>query len=102
MLPQTFYAALAILPLALAAPTLEKRCAGPAINQASLNLIESYEGYSSTPYSDPSGFPTIGYGHLCSNSACSDVPYPIPLSDADGQKLLQSDLAVSPETNTIS
>jgi lysozyme len=95
MLYQPVYTALAFLPLALAAPALEKRCNGPGVNQATLNLIESYEGYSSTPYSDPSGYPTIGYGHLCSDSSCSDVPYSVPLSDADGQKLLQSDLAVS-------
>lgn len=43
---------------------------------------------------DPSGYPTVGYGHLCDDSSCSDVPYPIPLSEADGRSLLQSDMAV--------
>ncbi|KAF1991127.1 glycoside hydrolase family 24 protein [Aulographum hederae CBS 113979] len=91
----TLYAALALLPAVLAAPALEKRCTGPGVNQATLSLIESFEGYSATPYSDPSGYPTIGYGHLCSTSSCSEIPYAIPLSDADGQRLLQSDLAVA-------
>lgn len=45
--------------------------------------------------SDPTGNPTIGYGHLCSDSACSEVPYPIPLSDTDGDELLRDDLSVS-------
>jgi len=76
-----------------AAPT--KRCTGPNVNQATLDLVESSEGFYASPYSDPTGNPTIGYGHLCSDSTCSDVPYSIPLSTADGQKLLQSDLAVA-------
>ena len=44
---------------------------------------------------DPTGNPTVGYGHLCKQPGCSEVPYPIPLSEEDGKKLLASDLAVS-------
>lgn len=44
---------------------------------------------------DPAGLATVGYGHLCDDSSCSDVPYPIPLSKADGRKLLRSDMSVS-------
>ncbi|KAH8157410.1 hypothetical protein CIB48_g10839 [Xylaria polymorpha] len=42
---------------------------------------------------DPTGNPTVGYGHLCQQSGCSKVPYPIPLSeaDADAKKLLADD-----------
>lgn len=43
---------------------------------------------------DPDGHPTIGYGHLCSTPSCSEIPYSIPLSESDGAKLLQDDLAV--------
>ena len=43
---------------------------------------------------DPTGNPTVGYGHLCADSSCSDVPYAIPLSEADGESLLRSDMAV--------
>jgi hypothetical protein len=46
---------------------------------------------------DPIGLPTIGYGHLCADKYCSDVPYPKPLSLANGQKLLQSDITVRPK-----
>ena len=34
------------------------------INQAGLDIIKRYEGYSATPYICPAGYPTIGYGHL--------------------------------------
>lgn len=44
---------------------------------------------------DPDGNPTIGYGHECQTATCSEIPYAIPLSYADGQLLLQSDLTVS-------
>lgn len=43
---------------------------------------------------DATGNPTVGYGHLCKQSGCSEIPYPIPLSEADGQKLLQDDIKV--------
>jgi lysozyme len=42
---------------------------------------------------DPTGNPTVGYGHLCQKSGCSEVPYSIPLSKANGKKLLASDMA---------
>ncbi|KAG9234950.1 lysozyme-like domain-containing protein [Amylocarpus encephaloides] len=44
---------------------------------------------------DPDGHPTIGYGHLCSSASCAEIPYSIPLSRADGDRLIQSDLAVA-------
>ena len=36
----------------------------------------------------PPATPSVGYGHLCSNSRCPDVKYSIPLYKADGKKLL--------------
>jgi hypothetical protein len=47
---------------------------------------------------DPVGLPTVGYGHLCANAQCTDVPYPIPLSLANGERLLRDDLRVREET----
>ena len=76
-------------------------CTIPAANTASVNLIKSYEGWEPNIYTDPSGNPTVGYGHLCSNSKCTDVPYHIPLSTADGLKLLASDLKVSKSRGDI-
>lgn len=43
---------------------------------------------------DPAGLPTVGFGHLCDDPECSEVPYPIPLSEADGEQLLRDDVAV--------
>ena len=33
------------------------------ISQEGLNLIKRFEGFSSTRYICPAGYPTIGYGH---------------------------------------
>jgi len=41
---------------------------------------------------DPTGNPTVGYGHLCQKSKCSEIKYDIPLSKADGKKLLADDM----------
>lgn len=48
---------------------------------------------------DATGHPTVGYGHLCSDKKCSDVSYPIPLSKADGKKLLAKDMRVRHQTS---
>ena len=34
------------------------------INEAGLNLLKRFEGFSSTIYICPAGYPTIGYVHL--------------------------------------
>jgi GH24 family phage-related lysozyme (muramidase) len=65
-------------------------------------MIDSPSSYRSAKYAylfhasdtDATGHPTVGYGHLCSNSKCSDVKYKIPLSQADGKKLLADDMKV--------
>ena len=44
---------------------------------------------------DPVGLPTVGYGHKCQQSGCSEVPYPFPLNEDTGTKLLQDDVKVS-------
>ncbi|KAF9885021.1 hypothetical protein FE257_000844 [Aspergillus nanangensis] len=75
-------------------PTLTAAaCVGPAVNTATLDLIKGFEGFRADPYDDGFGNPTIGYGHLCSDSSCSDVGYPIPLSDESGTQLLADDLS---------
>ncbi|KAF5012846.1 hypothetical protein FDECE_1136 [Fusarium decemcellulare] len=68
-------------------------CGAPKSNQAAVNLIASFEGFRARPYKDPTGNPTVGYGHLCKNSKCTDVKYSIPLSQANGKKLLADDMA---------
>ncbi len=34
------------------------------INQAGLDIIKQFEGFSATPYLCPAGYPTIGYGSI--------------------------------------
>ncbi|KAK4107211.1 glycoside hydrolase family 24 protein [Canariomyces notabilis] len=67
-------------------------CSPPKSNQATVDLIAEFEGFRANVYTDATGHPTVGYGHLCSNSKCSDVKYPIPLSSANGKKLLADDM----------
>ncbi|KAL6850985.1 hypothetical protein ACO1O0_008111 [Amphichorda felina] len=70
-------------------------CIGPNANAATVSLVAEFEGFSPDIYNDPSGYPTVGYGHLCVETNCAEVPYSIPLSEADGRKLLASDMAVA-------
>ncbi|KAK2603596.1 hypothetical protein QQS21_004177 [Conoideocrella luteorostrata] len=70
-------------------------CSGPPVNQATVDLVANFEGFRANEYIDPTGNPTIGYGHLCRSRGCPDVPYPKPLSVANGKKLLASDLRVA-------
>ena len=88
-------------------------CVGPDVNQATLDLVKEFEGWypdictwsyrrvyeeytklTIVQDDDPVGLPTVGYGHLCSDASCSEVKYSIPLSKADGEKLLADDLTV--------
>ncbi|KAK0668762.1 lysozyme-like domain-containing protein [Cercophora samala] len=68
-------------------------CTAPKSNQATVDLIAEFEGFEPNVYIDPTGNPTVGYGHLCQRAGCAEVPYPIPLSQADGKRLLASDMA---------
>jgi lysozyme len=69
-------------------------CGTPNINQATINLVKEFEGYEPYPYLDPSGYETVGYGHLCQQSGCTEVPYSFPLSESEAAALLQSDMRV--------
>ncbi|KAK4102521.1 glycoside hydrolase family 24 protein [Parathielavia hyrcaniae] len=68
-------------------------CVAPKSNQATVDLIAEFEGFEPNVYTDAAGYPTIGYGHLCNDATCSDVKYSIPLSQADGMRLLADDMA---------
>lgn len=70
-------------------------CTGPPTNENGLNLIKSFESFQPSEYDDGFGNPTIGYGHECADTSCSDVPFPQPLTEDTAQQLLASDLVVS-------
>ena len=57
------------------------------ITQEGLNLIKQYEGFSSTIYICPAGYPTIGYGHLV--RAGEDFT---TLSEKAAEQLLRQDV----------
>lgn len=50
---------------------------------------------------DATGNPTVGYGHLCANSRCTDISYSILLSLENGKKLLATDMIVSQTTDEM-
>jgi GH24 family phage-related lysozyme (muramidase) len=83
------------LPSAFASPIEARQCVGPNVNAATVALIKEFEGFVPKPAPDPIGLPTVGYGHLCQTSGCSEVPYSFPLTEATATQLLMSDLKVN-------
>ncbi|KAL2167249.1 hypothetical protein VTG60DRAFT_1477 [Thermothelomyces hinnuleus] len=67
-------------------------CAAPKSNAATVDLIAKSEGFRSKIYTDATGHATVGYGHMCTKAKCAEVKYKIPLSTADGKKLLAEDM----------
>jgi lysozyme len=58
------------------------------------NLIMSFEGWEPVPYDDPSGYCTVGYGHLIEKKECSLINlarFSKALTKTDGAKLLDED-----------
>lgn len=58
------------------------------------NLIMAFEGWEPSPYDDPSGYCTVGYGHLLQKSRCASIDltkYSKPLTEKEGEELLESD-----------
>lgn len=67
----------------------------PAVQGNIIDFIKSFEGFSGTPYKDVAGYPTVGYGHLCSTSGCTELGYSYPISTTQGEQLLARDVRVS-------
>ena len=72
------------------------------VSSLGLSLIKHFEGWFASPYNDPVGYCTIGYGHLLGLKRCSAIDvnsymssrgYSIPLDGEDGERLLNSDTA---------
>ena len=103
MYTETFFTVLLALAGTIGAlPTNEARqCTGPNVNAATVSLIKEFEGFVPSPAPDPIGLPTVGYGHLCQTSGCSEVPYSFPLTTSTASALLQSDLKSPQQTITL-
>jgi lysozyme len=85
----------------IASPVLPRACTGPSVNAATISLIKEFEGFVASPAPDPIGLPTVGYGHLCQTSGCSEVPYSFPLSESTASQLLASDVKVCSHTSIL-
>lgn len=65
----------------------------PAALELAAELAKPFEGLRLEPYHDPVGYPTIGYGHLLSREAGADLSRWRPITEAEAETLLQSDMA---------
>jgi lysozyme len=57
------------------------------LNQAGIDLIKRFEGFSSTVYRDVAGYPTIGYGHLVLPGESWGS-----ITEKEGEELLRADV----------
>ena len=60
------------------------------ISKDGLALIKRFEGFCPTPYDDPAGYATIGYGHLIKPGEVFTE-----LTTEQGESLLREDVAVA-------
>lgn len=60
------------------------------INEAGRALIKAFESFSATIYICPTGYPTIGYGHVVRKGEVFNEP----LTIEQGEELLSQDLIV--------
>lgn len=60
------------------------------INEAGRDLIQLFESFSPTVYICPTGYPTVGYGHVVRAGEVFDVP----LTQEQGEELFSRDLVV--------
>jgi len=57
-----------------------------------IDVITTFEGWSSEPYLDPIGIPTIGYGSIWDINGDRVTMEHIPITKEHGQKLLEKEL----------
>lgn len=94
MFTKSYFVAALVAVTASAAPLTGRACDAPDVNDDTLDLIKEFEGFVESPAPDPVGYPTVGYGHLCQSSGCSEVEYDFPLSESEATKLLTADIVV--------
>ncbi|KAJ2132587.1 hypothetical protein IW136_005071 [Coemansia sp. RSA 678] len=86
----TLFSVLAILGTTAISGASAAGCS--SINREATELIKSFGDFVASPNPKSTGQPVIGYGHMCKQKRCSDVPYMFPLTTASAQELLQKDL----------
>ncbi|CAG8764744.1 6618_t:CDS:2 [Funneliformis caledonium] len=63
------------------------------INAEGLNLIKEFEGFRADFYQDAAGHKTIGYGHNCDADPNKCKGINAPLTKAQAEELLRTDIA---------
>ncbi|HEX8121198.1 MAG TPA: lysozyme [Solirubrobacteraceae bacterium] len=66
----------------------------PALSEAGVAHIKSYESFVPSLYEDQGGHCTIGYGHKLHDGGCTSADraaHATPLTEAEGSRLLQED-----------
>jgi len=63
------------------------------VTEEGLNLIKRFEGFSSTVYICPAGYPTIGYGHVV--LAHEQDQFETGISQAEATELLRKDVRIA-------
>jgi lysozyme len=61
------------------------------VTQSGLELIKHFEGFSSTIYICPAGYPTIGYGHV----VLAHEDFSQGITEAEAENLLRQDVATA-------
>lgn len=67
------------------------------VSPAGLRLIQSFEGFSATPYRCPAGWLTIGYGHVL---RAEEEGRLVAISHAKAEELLAADVALAEQAVT--
>lgn len=63
------------------------------VTEAGLNLIKRFEGFSSTIYICPAGYPTIGYGHVVLANELEQ--FAAGITSAQATELLRKDVKIA-------
>ena len=63
------------------------------VTEEALNLIKRFEGFSSTIYICPAGYPTIGYGHVV--LAHEREQFAAGITQAEATELLRKDVRIA-------
>lgn len=63
------------------------------VTEEGLNLIKRFEGFSSTIYICPAGYPTIGYGHVV--LAHEQDQFATGITQAEATELLRKDVRIA-------
>ncbi|KAK3312384.1 lysozyme [Apodospora peruviana] len=69
--------------------TLQPVCAAPAVNDDTILLLQTLEGFVPTPYPDAGKY-SIGYGHQCSQPQCAEMT--VPIDQTTAVSLMTADL----------